>query len=100
MTVTLVDDDVRAIYAADTAREQYYCRFGLNETYRAALVSAGLVVAGADAADGGTRIMRRTDHPFFVLTLFVPQARSTPEHPHPLITAYLVTSRERTRQTA
>jgi CTP synthase (UTP-ammonia lyase) len=73
-------------YGVDQATERYYCRFGLNEDYAAALAEAGLVVAGVDAADGTTRIMRRPDHPFFALTLFVPQTSSTPDGPHPVIT--------------
>lgn len=28
-------------------------------------------------------------HPFFMGTLFVPQTRSTPQKPHPLVTAFL-----------
>jgi CTP synthase (UTP-ammonia lyase) len=28
-------------------------------------------------------------HPFFVATLFVPQARSTADQPHPLVTAFV-----------
>jgi CTP synthase (UTP-ammonia lyase) len=30
-----------------------------------------------------------TDHPFFIGTLFVPQARSTVDCPHPLVNAFL-----------
>ena len=69
--------------------EQYYCRFGLNEEHLPLLKRVGLEVAGVDIADGTTRIMRLAEHPFFYLTLFVPQAASTPETPHPIITGYL-----------
>lgn len=31
-------------------------------------------------------------HPFFIGTLFVPQTRSTPEAPHPLVTAFVETA--------
>jgi Glutamine amidotransferase class-I len=89
MAVRLVDDDTRAIYGSDEAVERYYCRFALNERHRDRLAGAGLIVAGVDEVDGGTRIMRRPDHPFFYLTLFVPQVASSAAAPHPLITAYL-----------
>jgi CTP synthase (UTP-ammonia lyase) len=46
-------------------------------------------VAGVDAEDGDVRVMRLTDHPFFVLTLFVPQTSSSPDRPHPLILGFL-----------
>jgi len=47
-----------------------------------------MVVSGIDA-DGEVRIVELKEHPFFIATLFVPQHRSNPEVPHPLITAYL-----------
>ena len=87
MRVRLVDDTVRRFYGADEALEQYYCRFGLNEENREALSDAGLEVAGVDSSSaetaGTTRIMRLAGHPFFFLTLFVPQTSSTPDRPHP-----------------
>jgi len=33
--------------------------------------------------------VRISSHPFFVATLFVPQTASTPERPHPLVTAFV-----------
>ena len=48
-----------------------------------------MIVAGVDDADGGARIVRVRDHPFFYGTLFVPQASSTRDTPHPIVTAYL-----------
>jgi CTP synthase (UTP-ammonia lyase) len=89
MAVRLVDPVARGWYGADDAVEQYYCRFGLNESYVPAFADAGLVVAGVADEDGTTRIMRVADHPFFALTLFVPQAASTESHPHPIVTAYI-----------
>jgi CTP synthase (UTP-ammonia lyase) len=84
-------------YGATQAVESYYCNFGLNPEYEAPLESAGLVISGWDdteaspPADPGTaeaRVIELPDHPFFVATLFVPQTASTPERPHPLITAF------------
>jgi CTP synthase (UTP-ammonia lyase) len=95
MRVQLVDELVRAAYGAREAVEEYYCRFGLDEQYIDVLASAGLVVAGVDEADGSTRIMRLTGHPFFCLTLFVPQTSSRARRPHPLVTAYLAAARAR-----
>jgi CTP synthase (UTP-ammonia lyase) len=86
MDVEIVDQQTRDIYGAATAIERYYCRFGLNESYVSQLAGAGLVVAGSDAADGSTRILRYLDSPFGFLTLFVPQAASSMDHPHPLVT--------------
>jgi CTP synthase (UTP-ammonia lyase) len=77
-----------AAYGRQTASESYRCSFGLNPRYRDALESAGLR-ATATGADGEARILELDDHPFFVLTLFVPQAHSAPGAPHPLLAALL-----------
>lgn len=87
MSIRLVDDVLRVIYGASEATERYYCRFGVNPVHRPALEAGGLATAGVDATDGDVRIVRIPTHPFFVATLFVPQSASTPERPHPLVTA-------------
>ena len=89
MRVRLVDRTTQSIYGTDSAVERYYCRFALAEHHRGALAGAGLTVAAIDEVDDGTRVLRRTDHPFFFLTLFVPQVASRPGAPHPLVTALL-----------
>jgi CTP synthase (UTP-ammonia lyase) len=77
-----------AAYGATEAQERYYCNFGLNPEHQAELHEHGLRVTATDAG-GEARILEIPDHPFFVATLFVPQARSTPEHPHPLVLAFV-----------
>lgn len=89
MEVEVVDADLVSIYGDDHPKERYYCRFGLKPEWRSPLERAGLLVAGIDADDGDVRIMRLADHPFFVLTLFVPQTSSSPDRPHPLILGFL-----------
>jgi CTP synthase (UTP-ammonia lyase) len=69
------------------ANEKYYCSFGLNAAYRKQLEAAGLVVSATDDA-GEVRIMELASHPFFVGTLFVPQAGSTKSKPHPVVTGF------------
>jgi CTP synthase (UTP-ammonia lyase) len=95
MAVRIVDDGTRDLYGAAQAVEHYYCRFGLDERYTATLAAAGLVVAGRDESDGATRIMRIVDHPFFYLTLFVPQTTSTAGRPHPLVRGYVAAAHQR-----
>ena len=89
LRVEVTDPVLVDAYGADTVDERYYCRFGLHPAWRAPLEAAGLRVAGVDARDGDVRIMRITDHPFFVITLFVPQTASTPDRPHPLVTRFV-----------
>lgn len=89
MPVSLVDSSIRDLYRTDRVEEQYYCRFGLNEKFLPTLSEHGLVVAGKDETDNGTRILRLDQHCFYYLTLFVPQTRSTPENPHPLVSGFV-----------
>jgi CTP synthase (UTP-ammonia lyase) len=69
---------------ATRSMEQFYCNFGLNREYQDQLQEHGLQITGKDQ-NGEVRIVELPTHPFFVGTLFVPQARSTPGSPHPLI---------------
>jgi CTP synthase (UTP-ammonia lyase) len=77
-----------AIYAAPSAVEPFFCSFGLNPEYRAALEERGLAISGT-GADGAARVFELPEHPFFVATLYVPQARYRPDDSHPLVTAFV-----------
>jgi CTP synthase (UTP-ammonia lyase) len=92
MGVTILSGSKAAgAYGADRSMEQFYCNFGLNPEYRDQLEKHGLRISGWDQ-DGEARIVELPAHPFFIGTLFVPQARSTPEDPHPLIAEFCRTA--------
>jgi CTP synthase (UTP-ammonia lyase) len=76
-----------AAYQATQSMEAYYCNFGLNPQYQKPLENAGLAITGTDE-NGEARIVELASHPFFIGTLFVPQARSTFGNPHPLMLAF------------
>lgn len=82
------DTIVAQIYKKQHTEERYNCSFGLNNHFRSQMQAYGYVTAGSDE-DGNTRIFELPKNNFFVATLFQPQLSSTPEHPHPLIVAYL-----------
>jgi CTP synthase (UTP-ammonia lyase) len=66
----------------------HWCRFGLSPGYVQRLVRAGLVVS-AHARDAGVEGVELPSHPFFVATLFQPQAGSgTWRRLHPLVAAF------------
>jgi CTP synthase (UTP-ammonia lyase) len=89
MTIRLRENTIAAAaYGRATATERYYCDFGLGPDHVATIVEAGLTVSGTDA-DGEPRILELPSHPFFMGTLFVPQASSTPAEPHPLLIAFV-----------
>jgi CTP synthase (UTP-ammonia lyase) len=80
------DTHASALYGgAREVEEQYYCNFGLNPEHRVTLERGGLRISGADA-DGEPRVFEIADHPFYLATLYVPQTRSEPGRPHPVVT--------------
>jgi len=81
------------IYGIETSMEPFYCNFGLNPDFRPLLEARGLLVSGA-GEDGLVRVLELRDHPFFLGTLYVPQARSKPGEPHPLVTALATAARK------
>lgn len=79
---------VAGVYGSTAANESYYCNFGVNPDRVDLLRSSPLRVVGSDA-EGEVRVVELPGHPFFVGTLYLPQARSTPDAPHPLVTAFV-----------
>ncbi len=75
------------LYASMEATEHYFCNYGVNPDYRLRLEANGLRVSGMGEGDE-IRIVELAGHPFFVATLFLPQARSTSSRPHPLLVGY------------
>jgi CTP synthase (UTP-ammonia lyase) len=72
---------------ASETTEDYYCNYGVNPEYRPRLEDGGLRVSGV-GGEGEIRIVELADHPFFLGTLFLPQARSKAWRPHPLIAGF------------
>ena len=79
---------IAEIYGALEAKEHYYCNFGVNPDVVPMLADGRLQIVGLDN-DGEVRVLELSAPPFFVATLFVPQTRSRPERPHPLVTSFL-----------
>jgi CTP synthase (UTP-ammonia lyase) len=79
---------VASLYGSTSATEQYYCNFGVNPARVALLKTGPLRITGSDS-EGELRVIELPGHPFFIGTLFVPQAGSRAGHPHPLVTAFM-----------
>ena len=77
---------VATLCAAEETVEPFFCRFGINPAYRPALEASGLRVTSLDL-EGEPRVVELAGHAFFLATLYVPQARSRPGAPHPLVQA-------------
>jgi CTP synthase (UTP-ammonia lyase) len=78
------DTLVRQLYQVDEATEKFYCSFGVSASHVNAISQTGLRVVGTDE-QGLVRVTELSDHPFFIGTLFVPQARALKGEFHPLI---------------
>lgn len=93
--VTLVPGTrAAALYGTPAAAESFACRYGVAPGFRSRLEAGGMVVSGV-GPEGEVRIVELPAHPFFVATLFLPQARSTPGRPHPILAAYAAAVRAR-----
>jgi CTP synthase (UTP-ammonia lyase) len=79
---------VYSIFNTSTITENYYCNFGLNPEYQEQIHQAGFSMVASDKHKEA-RIVELKGHPFFIGTLFVPQANSSFEKPHPIVTALL-----------
>jgi CTP synthase (UTP-ammonia lyase) len=82
------------LYDSLTVEERYYCSFGINPDYASAFLASSFRPIGFDE-EGAIRVMEIVGHPFYVGTLFVPQARSTAAMPHPLISGFLWAAHQR-----
>lgn len=75
------------LFQKESIMEKYYCSFGLNSTYENAFRKEGFITVGRDERE--IRIMELEGHPFYLITLFVPQDTSTFVNPHPIVTEFL-----------
>ncbi len=87
---------VHGFYSGLGADEKYRCNYGLAPGSLRLLEDGGLRVSGVDA-DNEARIVELPGHDFYVPTLFVPQMRSAPGRPHPLISAFVGTAADSSR---
>ncbi len=76
------------LYNVDKTKENYYCNFAINSAFKQRLVHPQIVVSGIDQ-DDEIRIIELPNHLFFLITLFVPQTKSVPGSPHPLIKGFV-----------
>jgi CTP synthase (UTP-ammonia lyase) len=73
-----------ALYADADPIEDYRCNYGVDPRFHPVLEQAGLRLSGF-GDDGELRIAEIAAHPFFMATLYLPQMRSAPDRPHPIL---------------
>lgn len=82
------DSRISRVYGRAEIVEQYHCNYGVNPRYQRLLEAGDMKVTGVDA-EGETRVVELTGHPFFVATLFQPERSAFSGIVHPLIRSYL-----------
>ncbi len=89
----LPDTHAFAAYGETEIRERHRHRYEFNNTYRAQLEAAGLIVSGTLPDDSLVEIVEVPDHPWFVACQFHPEFLSRPYAPHPLFAAFVAASK-------
>jgi CTP synthase (UTP-ammonia lyase) len=84
-----------ALHGAGSSLERTTCNYGLAPAVQHLADEHGMRIAATDET-GEVRAIERTDHPFFVGTLYQPQLRSTPSTPHPVFVGFLEAASLRT----
>ena len=76
------------MHAGQPVSEHTTCNYGLDPAVQSIASQHGMIVSAVDDT-GEVRAVERTDHPYFVGTLYQPQLRSSPEEPHPVWTGLI-----------
>jgi CTP synthase (UTP-ammonia lyase) len=84
----LAGSQAARIYGRQEIVENYHCNFGVNPRFQSQLEQGALKISGVDA-NGETRVIELSDHPFFMATLFQPELSALEGEAHPLVIAFL-----------
>lgn len=79
----------REAYGEDLIYERHRHRYELNNAYRDALRTAGLVIAGVSPDNQLVEMIELPDHPWFVASQAHPEFKSRPTKPHPLFSDFV-----------
>jgi CTP synthase len=78
-----------AAYGASEISERHRHRYEVNNDYREALTSHGMVISGASPDRRLVEMIELPQHPYFVGCQFHPEFKSRPQAPHPLFQAFI-----------
>jgi CTP synthase (UTP-ammonia lyase) len=84
----LTGSQAARIYGRQETVENYHCNFGVNPRFQSQLQQGALKISGVDA-NGETRVIELSGHPFFMATLFQPELSALEGGAHPLVIAFL-----------
>ena len=79
----------RSAYGADMIQERHRHRYEFSNTFREALTSAGLTLAGTSPDGRLVEMVELSGHPWFVGAQFHPEFKSRPNKAHPLFRDFI-----------
>ena len=77
------------LYGADEIWERHRHRYEVNNKFRDALLSHGMIFAGTSPNNHIVEMMEIPEHPWFVACQFHPEFKSRPNKPHPLFRGFV-----------
>jgi CTP synthase len=77
------------IYGVAEVRERHRHRYEVSNTYRDALVEAGLRLSGLSPDGSLVEMIELPSHPWYLGCQFHPELRSRPTRPHPLFAGFI-----------
>ncbi|MCE2463561.1 MAG: gamma-glutamyl-gamma-aminobutyrate hydrolase family protein [Dehalococcoidia bacterium] len=87
-------------YGQTSILERHRHRFEVNNAYREALESKGLMATGVSPNGELVEIMETVEHPFMLGVQFHPELRSRPNRPHPLFQGFIAAAKATLREGA
>lgn len=87
----VLDKNSRAymLYGQETIHERHRHRYEVNNEYREALTSHGMLLSGLSPDGRIVEMCELPEHPFFVATQGHPELKSRPNRPHPLFRGFI-----------
>lgn len=80
------------LYGADEIWERHRHRYEVNNKFRDALLSHGMIFAGTSPNNHIVEMIEIPEHPWFVACQFHPEFKSRPNKPHPLFRGFVTAS--------
>lgn len=80
------------LYGADKIWERHRHRYEVNNKFRDALLSHGMIFAGTSPNNHIVEMIEIPEHPWFVACQFHPEFKSRPNKPHPLFRGFVTAS--------
>ncbi len=78
-----------AAYGASEISERHRHRYEVNNDFREALTSHGMLISGVSPDRRLVEMVELPQHPYFVGCQFHPEFRSRPQQPHPLFQSFI-----------